>query len=207
MKGNELFASSCGLCVIEAVVQAWFWLYMERVRTNCRHALYVHMNVSMRAMPEARDGSLESGVLLESPEIDRQYVIMTCVGDVREGRGSEQRGNDSEGDNRPLPINTTFSLHSNSLIYLLHASKTRTPKYTMSPPSSVPEQYRPGFLPPSIAKQMQENLPGSQQPLEPAPLDTLLADGTEYKAAGKLQGKKAVVTGGDSGIGRAVAIL
>jgi len=77
----------------------------------------------------------------------------------------------------------------------------------MSPPSSVPEQYRPGFLPPSIAKQMQENLPGSQQPLEPAPLDTLLADGTEYKAAGKLQGKKAVVTGGDSGIGRAVAIL
>jgi hypothetical protein len=106
-----------------------------------------------------------------------------------------------------LPINTTFSLHSNSLIYLLHTSKTRTPKYTMSPPSSVPEQYRPGFLPPSIAKQMQENLPGSQQPLEPAPLDTLLADGTEYKAAGKLQGKKAVVTGGDSGIGRAVAIL
>lgn len=70
---------------------------MERVRTNCRHALHVFMTVSMRAMPEATDGSLESGVLLESPEIDRQYVIMTCFGDVREGRGSEQRGNDSEG--------------------------------------------------------------------------------------------------------------
>ena len=28
-----------------------------------------------------------------------------------------------------------------------------------------------------------------------------------YKAAGKLQGKKAVITGGDSGIGRAIAIL
>ena len=28
-----------------------------------------------------------------------------------------------------------------------------------------------------------------------------------YKAAGKLQGKKAIITGGDSGIGRAVAIL
>lgn len=28
-----------------------------------------------------------------------------------------------------------------------------------------------------------------------------------YKAAGKLEGKKAVITGGDSGIGRAIAIL
>jgi short chain dehydrogenase len=29
----------------------------------------------------------------------------------------------------------------------------------------------------------------------------------EYRAAGKLQGKAALVTGGDSGIGRAVAVL
>lgn len=28
-----------------------------------------------------------------------------------------------------------------------------------------------------------------------------------YKAAGKLKGKKAIITGGDSGIGRAIAIL
>jgi hypothetical protein len=77
----------------------------------------------------------------------------------------------------------------------------------MSPPSSVPEQYRPGYLPPSIASQRQSELPGKQTPLEPAPLDDVLADGSKYKAAGKLEGKKAVVTGGDSGIGRAVAIL
>jgi hypothetical protein len=77
----------------------------------------------------------------------------------------------------------------------------------MAPPDSVPEQYRPGYLPPSIADQMQENLPGQQGPLEPAPLDDILADGTRYKPAGKLQGKKAVVTGGDSGIGRAICIL
>jgi len=54
---------------------------------------------------------------------------------------------------------------------------------------------------------MQENLPGEQGPLEPAPLDDVLADGSKYKAAGKLEGKNAVITGGDSGIGRAVSIL
>ncbi|KAK6910699.1 hypothetical protein I203_104731 [Kwoniella mangroviensis CBS 8507] len=74
-------------------------------------------------------------------------------------------------------------------------------------PSSVPEQYRPGFLPPSIAKQAQDALPGKQVPLNPPPLDDVLADGTKYKAAGKLEGKNAAITGGDSGIGRAVAIL
>ena len=45
----------------------------------------------------------------------------------------------------------------------------------------------------------------------PAPVNTKLPteDGgyQTYKAAGKLEGKKAIITGGDSGIGRAVAIL
>ncbi|KAL7423525.1 hypothetical protein Q5752_001105 [Cryptotrichosporon argae] len=77
----------------------------------------------------------------------------------------------------------------------------------MAPPSTVPEQYRPGYLPPHITKQAQTDLPGRQPPMDPAPLDDVLADGTKYKAAGKLEGKKAVITGGDSGIGRAVAIL
>lgn len=78
---------------------------------------------------------------------------------------------------------------------------------TMSPPNSVPEAYRPGFLPPSIAKQMQENLPGAQHKLDPAPFDDVLADGSRYKASGKLRGKNALVTGGDSGIGRSSCVL
>jgi len=43
--------------------------------------------------------------------------------------------------------------------------------------------------------------------MAPEPFNLTLADGTQYKAARKLEGKKAVVTGGDSGIGRAVCVL
>jgi NAD(P)-dependent dehydrogenase (short-subunit alcohol dehydrogenase family) len=46
---------------------------------------------------------------------------------------------------------------------------------------------------------------------DPKPTSTTIPteDGgfQKYKAAGKLAGKKAIITGGDSGIGRAVAIL
>jgi hypothetical protein len=41
----------------------------------------------------------------------------------------------------------------------------------------------------------------------PAPFDDVLADGSKYKASGKLQGKNALVTGGDSGIGRSSCVL
>ncbi|KAI0628670.1 general stress protein 39 [Trametes polyzona] len=61
----------------------------------------------------------------------------------------------------------------------------------------------------NIPPQKQE-LPGLQKDMEPEPFDTSLetASGPKpYIGVGKLRGKKAIITGGDSGIGRAVAIL
>ncbi|MBD0272444.1 MAG: SDR family NAD(P)-dependent oxidoreductase, partial [Acetobacteraceae bacterium] len=50
--------------------------------------------------------------------------------------------------------------------------------------------------------QKQDRQPGSEAEMTPRPKDLM----EDWKAANKLQGKRAVVTGGDSGIGRAVAI-
>lgn len=55
---------------------------------------------------------------------------------------------------------------------------------------------------PPFPKQHQPK-PGDERRLDPAPM----YDAPFYRGSGKLDGKVAIVTGGDSGIGRAVAIL
>jgi hypothetical protein len=72
--------------------------------------------------------------------------------------------------------------------------------------SSVPEQFKPGYKIP-YQRQPKGLDPGHQHKLDPTPIDDITSDGKPYKASGKLEGRSALITGADSGIGRAVAIL
>lgn len=70
---------------------------------------------------------------------------------------------------------------------------------------SIPQQFQQGYKAPF---QTQSGTPGQQHKLKgPEPIDEVTADGKPYKAAGKLEGRTALITGADSGIGRATAIL
>jgi len=67
-----------------------------------------------------------------------------------------------------------------------------------------------GKFQPVPGKAQEQNLPGSEKAMEPASESTKLegeGQAYEYVAAGKLKGCKSLITGGDSGIGRAVAVL
>src|SRR5687767_3663096 len=48
----------------------------------------------------------------------------------------------------------------------------------------------------------EQDMPGTEQKMDPKPDH----GETSYKGTGKLAGRKALITGGDSGIGKAVAI-
>ncbi|MDH2235797.1 SDR family oxidoreductase [Pigmentiphaga sp. GD03639] len=62
----------------------------------------------------------------------------------------------------------------------------------------MPGKSNPQTLPP----QQQPRQPGMQEDMHPEPRTTR----PDYRASGKLEGRCAIVTGGDSGIGRAVAV-
>jgi NAD(P)-dependent dehydrogenase (short-subunit alcohol dehydrogenase family) len=57
-------------------------------------------------------------------------------------------------------------------------------------------------MPDRLPRQHQDQQPGREAPMNPKPRDEM----GDYRGSGKLLGRVAVVTGGDSGIGRAVAI-
>jgi hypothetical protein len=70
--------------------------------------------------------------------------------------------------------------------------------------TTIPAEFKRGFQPPF---QTQAAAPGAQHRLDPPPIDDVTADGQPYKPAGKLRGRTALITGADSGIGRAIAVL
>ncbi|KAJ6012922.1 hypothetical protein N7499_012477 [Penicillium canescens] len=81
-------------------------------------------------------------------------------------------------------------------------------QHTERPASGSKSQFEPGHKIP-IQHMTKPGLQANMEDPKPVSAHIPTGDGgyQVYKAAGKLQDKKAIITGGDSGIGRAVAIL
>src|SRR4051812_35854157 len=76
-------------------------------------------------------------------------------------------------------------------------------KSSSHPGADAKERPQMQSEPKSPMPKQKQRKPGFEKDLKPRPK----YEAAKYKAAGKLEGKTALITGGDSGIGRAVAVL
>ncbi|HEV2678664.1 MAG TPA: SDR family oxidoreductase [Aliidongia sp.] len=96
------------------------------------------------------------------------------------------------------PLKTTISDEHRAIQRQVAEADARA---TKPQPGAMQAGARPYPAPPLPAQHQQK--PGIESLLDPAPM----YDAPFYKGSGKLDGKVAIVTGADSGIGRAVAVL